>query len=69
VVSVLVQRGAARGDAVPTVEDVMDRLVAPIIYRLLFGMVPASAEQVAGWAEACAGAATTTIHGKRSRSH
>ena len=54
VVSVLVARGTARGEPVPTVEDVMDRLVAPIVYRLLFGMIPASATQVAGWAQACA---------------
>lgn len=69
VVSVLVQRGAARGDAVPTVEDVMDRLVAPIIYRLLFGMVPASAQQVAAWAEACAPIAPATTRRKPSRSN
>lgn len=67
VVSVLVQRGAARGEAVPTVEAVMDTLVAPIIYRLLFGMIPASAEQVAGWARACAPAMPGPVRRPRSR--
>jgi AcrR family transcriptional regulator len=54
VVSALVERGALRGEPVPTVEEVMDGLVAPLVYRLLFGMTPASAEQFAAWAAACA---------------
>lgn len=57
VITQLVQRAAARGEAAPTVEEVLDRLVAPIVYRLLFGMEPASAAQVAAWAAACAPAA------------
>lgn len=58
-VTVLIARGAARGEAVPTVESVMDTLVAPIIYRLVFGMIPASAAQVQAWAEACTRQAET----------
>ena len=52
-ITALVERGAARGAAVPAVEEVMDRLVAPIVYRLLFGMVPATPAQVADWAASC----------------
>ncbi|AYQ28204.1 MULTISPECIES: TetR/AcrR family transcriptional regulator [unclassified Polaromonas] len=35
--TVLVQRAQARGDATPTVQQVLDHMMAPIIYRLIFG--------------------------------
>ena len=37
----ILARGRARGQAVPTVDAVMDGVVAPIIYRALFGPAPA----------------------------
>jgi AcrR family transcriptional regulator len=35
--TVLVNRAQARGDATPTVQQVLDHMMAPIIYRLIFG--------------------------------
>jgi AcrR family transcriptional regulator len=35
--TVLVNRAQARGDAAPTVQQVLDHMMAPIIYRLIFG--------------------------------
>jgi AcrR family transcriptional regulator len=46
-------RGRAKGLAVPTAELLMDGVVAPIIYRILFGPLPPSAEQVRAWVQAC----------------
>jgi AcrR family transcriptional regulator len=46
---VLVKRAQARGEATPSVQQVLDHLVAPIIYRLIFGsgVKPALAERLA----------------------
>jgi hypothetical protein len=45
-----VNRAKARGDATPSVQQVLDHMMAPIIYRLIFGagVEPALAEQLAG---------------------
>jgi AcrR family transcriptional regulator len=47
--TVLVNRAKARGDATPSVQQVLDHMMAPIIYRLIFGagVKPALAEQLA----------------------
>jgi AcrR family transcriptional regulator len=47
--TVLVNRALARGDATPSVQQVLDHMMAPIIYRLIFGagVEPALAEQLA----------------------
>jgi AcrR family transcriptional regulator len=47
--TVLVNRAQARGDATPTVQQVLDHMMAPIIYRLIFGagVEPALAGQLA----------------------
>ncbi|NKK82243.1 TetR/AcrR family transcriptional regulator [Rhizobium leguminosarum] len=42
-IGVIAERAKARGEAFPDVERVMDQVVAPIIYRILFGDVPAAA--------------------------
>lgn len=36
-IEVMLERAAARGEAVPAVDAVMDAVVAPIVYRALFG--------------------------------
>ncbi len=41
-IEILLARGIARGEAVPTVDAIMDGVVAPIIYRTLFGPTRAS---------------------------
>jgi len=41
-----VDRGIARGEAVPEVDAVMDGVVAPIVYRTLFGAVPPTRDDV-----------------------
>jgi len=47
--TVLVSRAQARGDATPTVQQVLDHMMAPIVYRLIFGsgVEPALASQLA----------------------
>jgi len=47
--TLLVQRAQARGEATPTVQQVLDHMMAPIIYRLIFGsgVEPALAGQLA----------------------
>ena len=45
-IATIVDRGIARKQAVPEVDAVMDGVVAPIIYRLLFGPVPPTQRQV-----------------------
>lgn len=56
-IEVIVRRGIARGDAVPAVDAVMDGLVAPIIYRALWGPVPATLALVGRWVDGCMKAA------------
>ncbi|WP_225782309.1 TetR/AcrR family transcriptional regulator [Xenophilus sp. Marseille-Q4582] len=50
---VMLERARARGEAVPGVQRVMDHLVAPLVYRLLFTTAPASAEEIAHWVRQC----------------
>jgi AcrR family transcriptional regulator len=52
-IAVIFERGMARGEAVPEVQRAMDIVVAPIIYRALWGPVPAGAEAVEGWVAEC----------------
>ncbi len=40
---VIADRAKARGEAFPDVDRVMDEVVAPIMYRILFGDVPDAA--------------------------
>jgi AcrR family transcriptional regulator len=42
--TVIAERAKARGDAVFKVEDVMDLVIAPIIYNILFGVQPLTVE-------------------------
>jgi hypothetical protein len=42
-VGLIAERAKARGEAFPDVERVMDQVVAPIMYRILFGDVPDAA--------------------------
>ena len=52
-VELMLARGRARGEPVPDVDTVMDGFVAPLMYRLVFGPVPATAAQAARWIAAC----------------
>ncbi len=52
-IRLILERGRARGEAVPDVEDVLDLVLAPIVYRILFepgalptGLAPRLAERV-----------------------
>jgi AcrR family transcriptional regulator len=49
----VVERGQARGEPVPEVETLMDRVVAPIVYRMMFGLPLASQANIRAWVEAC----------------
>lgn len=42
-IEVIVQRARERGEAFPDVEAIMDRVVSPIMYRILFGETPDAA--------------------------
>lgn len=50
-VATIVGRGAARGEAVPAVDTVIDMVVSPIIYRSLFSPAPPTLAQVRRWVE------------------
>ncbi|VTU28831.1 Bacterial regulatory proteins, tetR family [Variovorax sp. PBS-H4] len=50
---VIVERGKARRQRVPAVDGLMDRVVAPIVYRMMFGLPAASQADVRTWVEAC----------------
>lgn len=52
-VETIVARGLERGEAVPEADVVMDTVVAPIVYRALFGAVPMSAAQARALVDAC----------------
>jgi AcrR family transcriptional regulator len=62
-VGTILQRGAARGEPVPEVDAVMDTVVAPIVYRALFGRAAVPREHVRGLVDACLKTAT----GRRRR--
>lgn len=51
-IGALLARAQARGVAAPPVERVMDRLVAPLLFRLLFTAEPAGAQDIEGWIDA-----------------
>ncbi|OUL97984.1 TetR/AcrR family transcriptional regulator [Variovorax sp. JS1663] len=50
---VIVERGKARGQQVVPVDVLMDRVVAPIVYRMMFGLPMASQADVHAWVKAC----------------
>lgn len=52
-ITALVERAQARGQATPTVAQVLDTVVAPIIYRLLMGAGTPTVEQLAHWVQVC----------------
>lgn len=51
-IGVLLDRAQARGEAAPPVERLMDVLVAPLLFRVLFMPAPATAGELAGWIDA-----------------
>ena len=51
--SAIVERGKARGQRVPQVDALMDRIVAPIVYRMMFGLPMASQANVRAWVNEC----------------
>ena len=52
-IEVIIERGIAHGQPVPEADAVMDGVVAPIIYRVLFGPTPATYARVHELVEAC----------------
>jgi len=57
-VAAILERGAARGEAVPEVEAVMDTVVAPVVYHALFGPAAVTRERVGALVDACLATAT-----------
>jgi AcrR family transcriptional regulator len=52
-VEAIVARGVERGEAVPEVDAVMDAVVAPIVYRALFGTSPMDPAHARALVDAC----------------
>ncbi|HEX7641529.1 MAG TPA: TetR/AcrR family transcriptional regulator [Burkholderiaceae bacterium] len=57
-IQIIIDRGIARGEAVPQAEAVMDGVVAPIIYRTLFGPAPMTLQGLHALLETCMKGAT-----------
>lgn len=58
-IEVMLARAQTRDEPAPALQCVMDRLVAPLIYRLLFAAEPASADEIATWVQQCLDASAT----------
>jgi AcrR family transcriptional regulator len=56
-IGVLLERAQARGEPAPPVERLMDTLVAPLLFRLLFTPAPATAVEIGRWIDAALAAA------------
>ncbi len=52
-IEVIVARGIERGEAVPSVDAVMDTVVAPIVYRALFGPLAVTDGHARALVDAC----------------
>jgi AcrR family transcriptional regulator len=52
-IDAIVARGVARGEAVPDVATVMDTVIAPIVYRSLFGPEPVTPAHALALVGAC----------------
>ncbi len=52
-VTVMVERARSRGQVTPSVDCVLDTVVAPIIYRLLMGVDTPTVPQVVQWVDVC----------------
>jgi AcrR family transcriptional regulator len=52
-IETIVDRGIRRGEPVPDVDAVMDTVVAPVVYRALFGTAPMAPERAQALVEAC----------------
>lgn len=52
-IALILERGAARGETVPSVDAIMDGVVAPIVYRALFGPAPQTHAQVRALVDQC----------------
>lgn len=60
-IALILERGVARQEAVPAVDAVMDAVVAPIIYRALFGPALPSREHVHDLVSRCVADAASPI--------
>jgi len=49
----ILQRWPSPGQALPTAQALMDAVVAPIIFRVLFGPEPPTPAQLRAWVKAC----------------
>jgi len=52
-IAAIVARAAARGEPVPAPRAVVEAVVAPLLYRQLFGPAPATPADVARWVDGC----------------
>ena len=52
-IEVILSRGRARGEPTPGVEEVLDAVVAPILYRALYGRAPPTRAHVRRMVDTC----------------
>ncbi|WP_370459887.1 TetR-like C-terminal domain-containing protein [Pusillimonas sp. ANT_WB101] len=52
-IQTMLARAASRGEAAPDMDTVMDRFVAPVMYRNLFQSEPMSAERARALIQSC----------------
>jgi hypothetical protein len=50
---IIIDRALARGETAPSAEDLIDRVVAPTIYRIIYGKTAPSLERVHRWVDGC----------------
>lgn len=65
-IGTILARGSDRREAVPEVETVMNTVVAPIIYRALFGLAPLTQAQVGALVAQCVDSAGQRLAGPAS---
>lgn len=49
----IIDRAVARGESSPSAEDLVDAVVAPMIYRILYSELPPTPQQVQAWVKRC----------------
>ncbi|NVL29283.1 TetR family transcriptional regulator, partial [Pseudomonas syringae pv. actinidiae] len=53
--TIMIRRATERGEASPTADDLIDAIVAPMIYRILYSEAAPTLERVHQWVNRCLG--------------
>ncbi|EPN50620.1 transcriptional regulator, partial [Pseudomonas syringae pv. actinidiae ICMP 18807] len=52
---IMIDRATERGEASPTADDLIDAIVAPMIYRILYSEAAPTLKRVHQWVNRCLG--------------